>query len=370
MDKKTFESLLDKYKSGHCTSDEEKLIYLWYNKFSDMQPSNPPPFALEEISTASWDKISKQIAKPQRLRLWQTAAAVLLLGTISSLLYVFSDYQYQDWDKQAQDFTRANSQHITHDNSSAQLRLADGTILSLEKQEDIILFTALNNQANTAVQELTVSTSKGSSFHVTLPDGSTVLLSPLSKISFPSAFTGHKRQVLLEGEAYFDVVKKQSNNSPAHQEFEVISGQQTVTVLGTKFSISHHPEEPQTFTTLEEGSVRVQSTNLPHLHSQILKPGEQAAYSSTGLQVYPVDLDLALAWKNGEFAFSNQSLEKLIQQISLWYNVDFEWVNAKNKKETFEGFFPKEKSITAVLQAIENTGKVEFKIKDRTIYIL
>lgn len=368
MDKKTFESLLDKYKSGQCNPDEEKLIYLWYNKFSDTQPSDPPPFALEEISTASWDKISKQIAKPQRLRIWQTAAAVLLLGTISSLLYVFSDYQ--DWDKQAQDFTHANSQHITHNNSNAQLHLSDGTILSLEKQEDITLFTALNNQATTAVQELTVSTSKGSSFQVILPDGSTVLLSPLSKVSFPSAFTGHKRQVVLEGEAYFDIVKKQLTNRSGQQEFEVISGQQTVSVLGTKFSISHHPEEQQTFTTLEEGSVRVQSTDLPHLHSQILKPGEQAAYSSAGLQVYPVDLDLALAWKNGEFAFSNQSLEKLIQQISLWYDVDFEWVNTKNKKETFEGFFPKEKSITAVLKAIENTGKVQFKIKDRTIYIL
>lgn len=368
MDKKTFESLLDKYKSGQCTADEERLIHLWYNKFSDMQPSGMPPLLLEKRSSESWEKISKHITKPKRIQLWQTAAAVLLLGTVSTLLYVFSTHK--NWNNQAQDFTHANSQHITHDNSSAQLRLADGTILSLEKQEDITLFTALNNQANTVVQELTVSTSKGSSFQLSLPDGSTVLLSPLSKISFPSIFTGNKRQVVLEGEAYFNVVKKQLNNSHDHQGFEVISGQQTVTVLGTKFSISYHPEESETFTTLEEGSVRVQSNELPHLHSQVLKPGEQAAYSATGLHVYPIDLDLALAWKNGEFAFSNQSLEKLVQQISLWYNVDFEWVNTKNKKETFEGFFPKEKSITAVLQAIENTGKVQFKIKDRTIYIL
>lgn len=368
MQKQTFDQLFKKYKAGHCTAEEKQLLYQWYNAFSNSPFPKLAEGELEELASESWDTINKKTQEPRRLQLWQrAAAAILLIGTVSTLLYV--TLLRPESSKEAQDFTTTNSQHIVHENSHAQLHLPDGTILSLEKEEDIIYHTSLINQSNTAVQELTVSTARGSSFALTLPDGSTVLLSPLSKISFPSAFTGHKRQVELEGQAYFDIIQKQHSNSSDRQGFEVISGNQRVSVLGTKFSVQHYPEASYILTTLEEGSVRVESIDMSNIHSEVLKPGEQSAYSTNGLQVYPVDLDIIHAWKNGEFAFTNQTLETLIKQLSNWYDVDFEWVNTKSKKETFEGYFPLEKSITSVLQAIENTGKVKFKIKDRTIYI-
>lgn len=367
MQKQTFEHLFEKFKSGQCTPEEKTLLYQWYNELSNSPLPKLDKVDLEQLASESWESIQQQTKKPMRIRLWQAAAAALIISGISTVIYF--NIGNPEPSKQVQDFTAANTQHIIHDNNHAQLHLPNGNILSLDQEEDIAHYTALNGQTNATSQELTVSTPRGTSYSLTLPDGSTALLGPLSKISFPSAFSGYKRQVEIQGDVYFHITKLQINNSTRPQEFEVISGKQLISVLGTKFSVQYHPEESHILTTLEEGSVQVQSMEMPSKQSHVLKPGEQSSYSVAGINVYPIDLDIALAWKNGEFAFSNQSLEKLVQQISHWYDVDFEWLNANNKKEIFEGYFPKGKSITTVLQAIENTGKVKFKIKDRTIYI-
>ena len=95
--------------------------------------------------------------------------------------------------------------------------------------------------------------------------GTKVHLNSMSSLRFPVAFTTGKREVELQGEAYFEVSK-------TGQPFIVNVNGMQVEVLGTTFNISAYPNEEYQ-TTLVNGSVRVSAEKGESL---ILKPSQQA----------------------------------------------------------------------------------------------
>lgn len=92
---------------------------------------------------------------------------------------------------------------------------------------------------------------KGSRSRSLLPDGTTVWLNAGSKLYYENDFTGSTREVRLEGEAFFDVVKNPD------QPFIVHTYGIDIKVLGTAFNVKSYPEDKTTETTLYRGSVRV-----------------------------------------------------------------------------------------------------------------
>src|SRR5690606_23802101 len=131
-----------------------------------------------------------------------------------------------------------------------------------------------------------------------------------SSLRYPVQFSGKQRLVDLTGEAYFEVshVKQRDGRVP----FVVRTAQQEVEVLGTHFNIKAYPEEAATKTTLLEGSVRV-SLNGAHYQpsvSSILKPNQQAtiAKGSQHISLATVDPINAVAWKDGNFAFHDNTI--------------------------------------------------------------
>lgn len=83
----------------------------------------------------------------------------------------------------------------------------------------------------------------------TLPDGSTVILNKESSLSYPSKFTGNKRAVKLEGEAFFHVVPDKK------KPFIISVNDVEVTVVGTSFNIK--AENGSTEVIVETGIVKV-----------------------------------------------------------------------------------------------------------------
>lgn len=71
--------------------------------------------------------------------------------------------------------------------------------------------------------------------HLTLPDGTTVVLQANSRLRYPEKFTGNTREITLSGEAYFDVAHD------AQKPFIIHTGKIRTTVLGTAFKISAMP---------------------------------------------------------------------------------------------------------------------------------
>ncbi|ODS80688.1 MAG: hypothetical protein ABS46_13520 [Cytophagaceae bacterium SCN 52-12] len=120
---------------------------------------------------------------------------------------------------------------------------------------------------------------------VYLSDGSAVTLQPGSRLSYPSAFTGQKREVFLTGEAFFDVVKK-----PGHP-FIVYAGTLATKVLGTSFRVRALENDRQVTVVVKTGKVSVfpiSAEGLKNGHlddtglkeGMILTPNQKIVYNS------------------------------------------------------------------------------------------
>jgi ferric-dicitrate binding protein FerR (iron transport regulator) len=86
---------------------------------------------------------------------------------------------------------------------------------------------------------------------ILLPDGSQVQLGPGSKLVYPLEFDGKMREVQLEGQAFFDVVKDKS------KPFVVKTKDMDVTALGTSFEVFSHDSENNIETVLLSGKIKV-----------------------------------------------------------------------------------------------------------------
>ncbi len=207
----------------------------------------------------------------------------------------------------------------------------------------------------------TLTTAKGETYQIILPDQTKVWLNAASSIKFPVTFAGlDQRKIQLSGEAYFEVSKDKRH------PFIVTTGKQEVEVLGTHFNINSYADEPATKTTLLEGAVKVRSRTAVS-DNVILKPGQQSNLTTPGnITVDEADPDVT-AWKDGKFRFNNTSLESILRQLSRWYNVDINYVNGV-PDEKFTGGIDRNLTASEALD-IFRYMKVRFKIEGRTILV-
>jgi transmembrane sensor len=193
-----------------------------------------------------------------------------------------------------------------------------------------------------------------------LPDGTIVWLNAASSLKFPTSFAGSKRQVELTGEAYFEVTENKS------MPFEVLTGETSVSVLGTHFNINAYADEASINTTLLEGAVKVHTGQA----AKLLKPGQQSVFvNATGaLSIQPADVDQAIAWKRGFFEFDNTDLQTIMRQISRWYDVDIVY-QIQGSKALFGGGISRKLNLSEVLHLLEASG-VYFKVENRKVTVL
>lgn len=205
----------------------------------------------------------------------------------------------------------------------------------------------------------TLTTPKGGTYQVTLPDGTKVWLNAASTLTYPSRFDGEKREVEISGEGYFSVARDTS------RPFRVISRGQAVEVLGTEFNITAYADEPGTKTTLVEGVVRVASTTN-HQPPITLRPGQQATLNGPDIDIREVNILSQTAWKDGMMVWADVPLSQAIRQIERWYDVEFESYPA-DWDGTLGGSVPREVNLSEVLAALElNTG-FNFRIAGRRV---
>ena len=103
-----------------------------------------------------------------------------------------------------------------------------------------------------------------STLATTLEDGSVVLLAKETSLLYPKHFIADKREVSLQGNAFFDVAKKQG------QPFWIDTEQAKIEVLGTAFSVQSDEHAPFRL-SVQRGIVKV-----------TLKKGNQECYVKAG----------------------------------------------------------------------------------------
>ena len=163
-----------------------------------------------------------------------------------------------------------------------------------------------------------VTTLPGQKTSVTLPDGSKVWLNSSSSLKYPTNFNVRKREVILTGEAFFEVFKDKS------KRFRVKSGILDIDVYGTSFNIKNYPDDYLQEVTVADGIVGV-SRDAQEIRK--LKKGEQALLNKESKKILfkTEDADLVTAWKNNELIFRNTPVNEVFESLESWFGVNIKF---------------------------------------------
>ncbi len=216
-------------------------------------------------------------------------------------------------------------------------------------------------QDETPDQTWKVVIPRGAEYTLRMSDGTVVHLNSSSELIYNPGSGGRERRVELKGEAYFDV-------SPDPQKpFLVIAEDVTVRVYGTRFNVNTRSSK-YIDTVVEEGSVSVTADGEPE---KMLRPGDMGQFDrSTGkVEIHQVDVSHYLSWQSGTYVFENRTIEDILSELSIWYDVDVEFPNRAAGGQRFSGSLPRNRELSQLLQLIEKTTRVHFEIDGRTVIV-
>lgn len=222
-----------------------------------------------------------------------------------------------------------------------------------------------NNSKNLVYNTLKVP--YGKRFDVILSDGTHVFLNSGTSLRYPVQFLKESdRTVFLTGEAYFDVAKDKGH------PFTVNADELEIEVLGTKFNVSHYPEDKYSSTVLVEGSVELHKKrkNEKSAGGTILKPGFKAEWGKTGktISIEKVDTEMYTAWLQDQLIFRNTPFRKIRQALERKYNVNITNMNKDLDVQLFDATFDIE-TIEEVLESISKSYAIDYSIKDNEVII-
>lgn len=300
-------------------------------------------------------------------------AAILILPLGLALVLLLREKQPEPVIAISEVITPGSHKAILTMGGGERIVLSDSTFTPLQEQNGMIVKiqnskVSYLTPTDTLISETTpiyntLQVPRGGEYFLTLSDGTQVWLNAESEIRYPVRFTGSKREIFLEGEAFLTVTPNKE------KPFVVVSSKASVTVLGTEFNFRAYPDEENVQTTLVEGSVIMQSARYKQ---QIrLIPGEQGTLEIETGKLYKQEVNTYLytAWKDGRFAFRNTRLEDLFNILSRWYDLHVFYLNPEAKDIRFTGDINKTEDFNAILKIIENNERVTFNVNKRTVSV-
>ncbi|MFW5760248.1 MAG: FecR family protein [Cyclobacteriaceae bacterium] len=316
--------LLKDFTNQELTPDESKILNAWLQestknekiyvqmKLAFLQPEAED---LQKLKTTIWADIQGQrkikiqtSSQGQSLYyLWARVAAILIFCVSIAILF----YQYT--------------------NDGNEVALTSAEIKMTGKVSD-----------------------PGQKLFTTLPDGSSVKLNGDSKILYAEEFAGDYREVILYGEAFFEVIRDE--NKP----FIIRTKDIEVKVLGTSFNIESYPGEASSMVAVASGKVAVKGLNQQMLTLDI---GEKVAYhsDSESLTKENFDWEEEYGWKDNVLVFNKASLTEIFNRLNKWYGVEFIQRDDIPEKK-FSGRYVNP-TLNAVLEGLSYVYNFEYSIE-------
>ena len=158
----------------------------------------------------------------------------------------------------------------------------------------------------------------GNQSRLVLSDNTVVWLNAGSRLVYPSRFEDKTREVLLFGEAFFEVSKDEK------KPFIVKTSDLQIKVLGTQFNISAYTEDKVIQTVLKEGSVLIRNNNSGLFERDlVLKPNQMASFNRTSkdTKVYEVDVNYYTLWTKGLLSFDEIDFTRIVKKVERFYNI-------------------------------------------------
>ncbi len=305
--------LLDKYLKGQASEGESKRVEAWldsvnkenseWKSLSDADRKTYIRMLYEDLQ----GKIVRRSGRRKSLKLWQwAAAAIFFLAATYGLLFV--------------------------------------TVFNNHQSVQVI-----------SVQDYAVlSTGIGELKEVTLADGTQVWLNAKSELKYPTTFYGEKREVYIQGEAFFEVAKNEE------QPFIVHSGTLKTKVLGTSFNVSAYPDNTEIEIAVLSGKVAVSRQNIVGSRQEVkdrveLTKNEQVKYANQKDVLVKSEITSVshyLAWRNGEMVFFHTPMKGVVKILQRNYGLKFQFETEALENVEISGTFDKTQKLEIVLKAI------------------
>src|SRR5665648_46470 len=360
--------------------EEKKLIVELKNQLLELKISN------NSIQHSEKEKLAKRIlnqidfnqkSKKRNLILasfLKYAAVAIIFAFIGGLLVYMSIGNVSVYEQ----FARQTIQ-IPSSNQGPLLITSNGENVDLRKSSSSVDYSqegsvVLNNDSvihtktdlPDIMNQLVIP--YGNQSKVVLSDHTVVWLNAGSRLVYPTLFKGKTREVILFGEAFFEVSKNPEN------QFIVKTSDLSIKVLGTQFNVSAYAEDNVIQTVLKEGSVSITKRNSCIFERElVLKPNQMASFNkyTSDTRVYNVDATYYTFWTQGLLSFDDTDFNRIVRKVERFYNIKISFSEPRlgsirisgkldlkqNKEEVLE--YLKKVSLTR----IESVGDNQYIVK-------
>jgi ferric-dicitrate binding protein FerR (iron transport regulator) len=241
--------------------------------------------------------------------------------------------------------------HIVHQKKRIALyrnlaRYAAIIVLPLIMMFGVYHFTRTNTIKEFEAKEYIIETASGERSRVVLPDGTKVLISNNTRLSYLASFGKQDRKISITGEAFFEVSKNKV------VPFIIQSNGINIKVLGTVFNVYAYPDEPFLEVSLQTGSVEVTSNRYPQA-PMVLHPNEKAkmSYKDGILIKEQTNLRMEMAWIHGDLFFRSETLLQIFKKMERFYGIDITYTGELPMETATGGY--RETDIVQVLNNLQ-----------------
>jgi ferric-dicitrate binding protein FerR (iron transport regulator) len=172
----------------------------------------------------------------------------------------------------------------------------------------------MNDKGLLSHKTVVATTDNQKNLQVTLPDGSNIFLNRNTRLSYRENFGRHGRNVILSGEAFFEIARDENN------PFIVDAGNASVKVLGTSFNIISNNQDSAVEVFVKTGQVMVSGNE--NNNNLILDPGYIGTMFQKRSEKSVNNDPNYMSWNTGLLVYDGQTLDVVFRDLKRVYNMD------------------------------------------------
>lgn len=335
-----YQKLLEKYSQGKCTEKELEILNEWYNSFdNDEHELNPKEIA--DLKTEMFNNISAGIDKEEE------RIQDLQPPNLTTPVRAFNIYR----------FARI----------AAVIVVAVGIGMLVYLRNHRLDGQLAGNVDRGQEATVKVETQVKGPATIYLSDGSVVWLEEKSRLEYPETFAEGVREVVLVGEAFFDVSRD------SHRPFIIRSANFTTRVVGTTFKIKDYENEESQEVEVVTGKVivSVRSASGDSVKELVLKPNRKAIYSRKNNSLVEATSDEAViqqSFTKSKLVFNEVPLKDIITVLNVTHDVNITFANEGMKRCILTADFTDE-TLEVSLAILSKTINAKFDRSGRDILL-
>lgn len=356
-------------------SEEEecrKLIFLW-------DECHPPKAETEEVWEKTLQKIKKNTLPARRRPALISAWTVGIAASIALLIGVafFFTQEEENEALKMEQYMLANTSdddvkevtlvvsdkkkiEIANNSQIAYNPAGQVRVNSTKLNETVAVEKTATTQEKEETEEYNqIIVPKGRRSMIVLADNSKIWINSGSKVIYPRAFKGEKRQIFVEGEVYLKVARNEE------KPFIVNTSAFEVEVLGTAFNVAAYKGSTEAAVVLVEGAVDVKDRLERHIKMQ---PNERVELNEAGIsKKEKVNALEYIHWVDGVWILKGRPLKEVVQYLTEYYGQPVH-CDPSIENEPFYGKLFLNDDLSKILESIRQTLPAVFATKKDIIY--